>query len=276
MRWYRKAADHGNAKAQNELGVAYYTGEGIDQSYAEALKWYRMAAEQGLVMAQNNLGILYEQLSQGSGPYSYEAHVWYERAAEQGLVQAQENLGRLYTIEGLSQNYLKALEWYQKAADQGSVLGMEGVGKIYGEGLGTAQDYAKAAEYYSRATRASSGDKAQEYAAKADEYRRKAATAVPVSVTVVNRTGDTIDRLYVNLSASSDMKERLGSITLGNGREFKIDLPGAGQYDFRARAKGQDSDEGYQKLRMRMESGTNRVILEENDYYFDEYYWMRD
>lgn len=40
-------AKQGDAEAQNELGFAYETGDGVNQDYAEALKWYQTAAEQG-------------------------------------------------------------------------------------------------------------------------------------------------------------------------------------------------------------------------------------
>ena len=36
-------------------------GEGVEQDYAEAVKWYRLAAEQGNADAQYNLGYAYSQ-----------------------------------------------------------------------------------------------------------------------------------------------------------------------------------------------------------------------
>ena len=37
--------------------VMYDNGEGVPQDYAEAVKWYRLAAEQGDARAQYNLGL---------------------------------------------------------------------------------------------------------------------------------------------------------------------------------------------------------------------------
>jgi len=37
----------------------YLYGEGVPQDYAEAVKWYRIAAEQGDAEAQAMLGIMY-------------------------------------------------------------------------------------------------------------------------------------------------------------------------------------------------------------------------
>ena len=47
VRWWRKAADQGNAGSQNILGVCYENGNGVPQSSPEALKWFKMAAAQG-------------------------------------------------------------------------------------------------------------------------------------------------------------------------------------------------------------------------------------
>ena len=52
----QKAADQGNADAQNSLGDMYYYGEGVTQNYTKALKWLQKAADQGNVDAQNSLG----------------------------------------------------------------------------------------------------------------------------------------------------------------------------------------------------------------------------
>jgi hypothetical protein len=40
-------AKQGNISAQLNLGVMYERGQGVAKDYAEALKWYRLAAEQG-------------------------------------------------------------------------------------------------------------------------------------------------------------------------------------------------------------------------------------
>ena len=48
VKWWRKAADDGHAKAQFRLGESYATGKGVEQKDVnEAAKWYRKAAEQG-------------------------------------------------------------------------------------------------------------------------------------------------------------------------------------------------------------------------------------
>ena len=45
--------------AQNNLGFCYGKGNGVPKDYTEAVKWYRKAAEQGNATAQSNLGHRY-------------------------------------------------------------------------------------------------------------------------------------------------------------------------------------------------------------------------
>jgi TPR repeat protein len=53
--WYRKAAEQGDAQAQNNLGVMYQNGRGVAHDDAQAVFWYRKAAVQGNTDAQRNL-----------------------------------------------------------------------------------------------------------------------------------------------------------------------------------------------------------------------------
>ena len=45
VKWYRKAAEQGNADAQKALGRMYENGKGVKQDDREAAKWFRKAAE---------------------------------------------------------------------------------------------------------------------------------------------------------------------------------------------------------------------------------------
>ena len=90
MKWYRLAADQGDASAQHNLAVMYDNGQGVTQDYAQAVKWYRLAADQGYASAQSNLGVMY---SNGQGvPQDYvQAHKWYNLAAAQGDADGAKN-----------------------------------------------------------------------------------------------------------------------------------------------------------------------------------------
>ena len=54
LRWYRKSAEQGNAKAQVNLSGMYYKGLGVAQDYIQAHKWYNRAAMQGDKKAAKN------------------------------------------------------------------------------------------------------------------------------------------------------------------------------------------------------------------------------
>ena len=55
VKWFRKAAEQGDAPAQCRLGWCYEIGEGVETNAAEAVKWYRKAAEQGHAEAKDAL-----------------------------------------------------------------------------------------------------------------------------------------------------------------------------------------------------------------------------
>ena len=97
--------------AQNDLGVAYYQGQGVAQDYVEAVQWFRMAAEQGHADAQYNLSVAYRD-GQGVAQDYVEAVRWFRMAAEQGFVLAQSNLGVMYADgRGVPQDYVQAYKW---------------------------------------------------------------------------------------------------------------------------------------------------------------------
>ena len=47
VRWYRLAAEQGNALAQNTLGVRCAAGLGVPQDYVSAHMWLNLAAATG-------------------------------------------------------------------------------------------------------------------------------------------------------------------------------------------------------------------------------------
>ena len=149
--WYLKAAEQGLARAQRNLGFMYEYGRGVERSDAKAVEWFQKAAKQGLAVAQYHLGDMY---SRGTGiERSYEKAVeWYLKAAEQGSARAQNNLGTMYyNGTGVEQSYKKAAEWFLKAADQGDADGQFKLGVMYEDGTGVEQSFEKALEWYQKA-----------------------------------------------------------------------------------------------------------------------------
>jgi hypothetical protein len=91
-KWYRKAAEQGNANAQHNLGNCYESGQGVPQNYDEAVKWFRKAANQRHPMAQANLGVMYEY---GHGVLQdlVEAHKWFVLSVSGFLASEAKNRG---------------------------------------------------------------------------------------------------------------------------------------------------------------------------------------
>ena len=69
----------------------YAEGQGVTQNYTKAKYWYKKAAEQGNANAQNNLGVLYEN-GQGVTQNVTQAKSWFEKVAAQGNTLAQHAL----------------------------------------------------------------------------------------------------------------------------------------------------------------------------------------
>ena len=72
----------------------YANGEGVPEDDAEAVKWYRLAADQGDAGAQNSLGYMY---ANGMGvPEDYvTAYAWWNIAAVSGDEDAIANRSRV-------------------------------------------------------------------------------------------------------------------------------------------------------------------------------------
>ena len=151
VKWYRKAAEQGDASGQYNLGYMYENGYGVSQDYAKAVKWYRKAAEQGDASGQFNLGWMYRKGLGVAQNYS-EAVKWYRKAAEQGDADAQNNLGEMYYYgRGVTQNHSEAVKWYRKAAEQGNVGAQYSLGWMYSKGYGVTQNYTEAVKWYRKA-----------------------------------------------------------------------------------------------------------------------------
>lgn len=154
LKWFRMAAELGNAHAMRAIGTSYEYGWGVlQQDYAEAVKWYlkavqsyRRAAEKGDADAQVGLGDMYFS---GAIEDHAEAVKWYRKAAEQGAASAQGSLGiEYYYGRGVQRNYAEAAKWYRKAAEQGDVSCQKILGDMYFDGRGVPQDYVQAYKWF--------------------------------------------------------------------------------------------------------------------------------
>jgi TPR repeat protein len=116
MKWYKRAAERGDAKGQTNLGTMYIEGKGIKKDYREGIKWLQIAAKQREPMSLYNLGVLNDLNKEYS-----EAIKWYKQAAEQGQSFGQNNLGVIHEEgKGTPKDINEAVRLYRLSAKQGN------------------------------------------------------------------------------------------------------------------------------------------------------------
>jgi len=151
VKWYQKAVKQGNPRGQFKLGCHYLWSSGVTKNPNEGVKLIRIAAEKGYAKAQSYFGDMYRIGSYVTKDLQ-EALKWYRKAADQGDAPAQYNIGVMYDKgHGVTQNYQEALKWYQKAAEQGDKRAMKKIGDHYEMGNGVTQNYQTAKEWYKKA-----------------------------------------------------------------------------------------------------------------------------
>jgi len=145
----RAGADKGDAKAQYELGRAFFSGTlGVAKDEAEAVKWFRKAAEQNVADAQFSLGVCYAN-GRGVTKDDAEAVKWFRKAAEQNDARAQAALGVRYAKgQGVAKNKAEAVKWYRKAAEQNVADAQYNLGVYYDSGEGVAKDEVEAYKWW--------------------------------------------------------------------------------------------------------------------------------
>jgi hypothetical protein len=112
FKYFKEAADAGDAWAQTYVGWFYDQGKVVSQDYTAALKWYNLAADQGYPPAQDLLGRVYRDGHGAAVNYSLAAE-FFEKATRQYYASSNIHLSRLYFTggPGLPQNYEKAFFW---------------------------------------------------------------------------------------------------------------------------------------------------------------------
>ena len=94
-----KQAEQGDAEAQFHLGLAYYQGNGIEESHEKAFEWWLKAAEEE-VGAMRNLGIMYRD-GDGVEQDLFNAMYWFGKAYRYGIEEAKYEMNdiRLWIVK---------------------------------------------------------------------------------------------------------------------------------------------------------------------------------
>ena len=85
--------------SENNLGVMYRDGRGVEQNDAAAVGWFRKAAGKGNAWAEFNLGRMY-RLGRGVIRDDAAALEWFRKAAAHGHADAREALRELGDSSG--------------------------------------------------------------------------------------------------------------------------------------------------------------------------------
>lgn len=159
-KWFKKAADKGDALGLTLYGECCYFGFGVRENAYRAVEYLQMALEEAPIpRAQNLLGFCY-WLGEGVPADNEKAEELFRKAAEAGDNVAMFRLGCMYrdTYDSVS----KALGWFEKAGEAGFSYAYTCIGEIYRNGEIVSRNYAKAYDYFKKA--ADDGDEdAQNY-----------------------------------------------------------------------------------------------------------------
>lgn len=253
-------AEAGDAEAQNEVGVRYEDGNGVERNDVLAAEWYRKSAEQECALGEYNLSTAYFY-GRGVETNLVAAFEWMKKSADHDFPLAWYSLGRFYEKgTGVEKDGAEALRWYCKAAEsdhgQARAFAQNSVGRCYHFGIGVEPDEKEALVWYLKSAEAGNpaamDNLAQFYTTEAGGTRdletarswRERARAVSPDDPVF---GQSVRNL---LDGDRELEELRERETLTPDEQFKVGraLVGGARNVF-------DPDEGFRLLRQAAEGG---------------------
>jgi uncharacterized protein len=152
-RWFSRAAEHGSAPAQNNLGIVLSNGNGVRKNVQEALFWLRKAFRGGDSCAGPNIAVTYRENG------NLKAAVrWFRRAVAADDGDALVQLGiHYYWGKGVRTNPRAAVKCFRAAAKAKNISGggrddaFFFLGIAHLEGHGVRKSIRNAKKYLQRA-----------------------------------------------------------------------------------------------------------------------------
>ncbi|PIR31615.1 MAG: hypothetical protein COV36_07770 [Alphaproteobacteria bacterium CG11_big_fil_rev_8_21_14_0_20_44_7] len=92
-KWFIDKAESGDAAAQNDLGVMYRRGRGVEKDDKKAFMWFEKSAAQGSTNAMLNLASMYK-LGEGTEQNLELAYAWYNLGADRMQAGELQNKAR--------------------------------------------------------------------------------------------------------------------------------------------------------------------------------------
>ncbi|WP_072934762.1 dynamin family protein [Schwartzia succinivorans] len=154
VKWYRKAAEVGNADAMASLGYAYDYGVGVEKDKAEALKRYKEAIKAGCNDATVKKRIKEIESAQSSA--SGFQNIYQAESTNKNSSLSAEEMYRKAEQYYQRHSFAEAVKWYRKAAEAGNADAMYHLGYAYEYGSGVKKDKIEAEKWYKKAAGAGS------------------------------------------------------------------------------------------------------------------------
>lgn len=150
----KRAVKLGCPAAMHQMGILYWSGEGVQKNENRAVKFFRHAADGDYAPAKCSLGAAYE-LGRGGLEVSVKtAGEYYRQAARQGCPEAMCRLAALlHEGNGVPHDPEAAVLLYRQAADQGCVDAQYRLGCLYARGEGVERDDAMAVQLFYQAAK---------------------------------------------------------------------------------------------------------------------------
>lgn len=151
----------------------------VDDKEARSLQWFRKAAELGQADAQNILGYFYLNGKRGIKRDLQKGGQWYELAAAQGNVDALINLGEIYySGTQVPLDYARAFEFFERAAKMGKSRALNYLAWMYSNGQFVDTDCRKAAELFAQGRTSFADDPHFQVTCEKDRQARAEAVAM--------------------------------------------------------------------------------------------------
>ncbi len=131
IHWLKSASEKHHVSAMTNLGIAYYFGDGVAQSYQNALPLFQMASQHGDLSAKYYLGLSYLG-GKGIAKNVKKGFNILRECANEGMPWAQLSLADCYKDGiGTSPDLFEAVSWYARSAEQGIEEAIQKFNTIY-------------------------------------------------------------------------------------------------------------------------------------------------
>ena len=144
IHWYTKAAEQHESDALLNLGALYYHGKGVEQNCQKAFDYLMKSANTRNAEALGNIGTMYNK-GKCFKRDAQKAISYFQQAAEAGAYKYYTYIGQLYhTGDGVKRNRKQALHYFHQASERHDPEGICHEAACYYNGDGTKKDYDKA------------------------------------------------------------------------------------------------------------------------------------